>query len=316
MIKEVDMLKRFTLLLILNCLIFFMVSIVFTILCSFNLIGQSSIVTLFIICSLFGFCGAFINLLLSKWLAKKIFKLKLISATNADNFEFSLLTKLQSLSKRARLKVCPQLAIFESHNPNAFATGPSKRHSLIALSSSLLENLSEKELDAVIAHELGHIANGDMVTMTLLQGLVNTFTLFISRVLTSLVLRTISSNKNRQGAGSNIFVYFIIRSIFDTIFMFFGALLMAAYSRSREFKADSFSSKITSNTDMIAALKRLENLNNTTPINKEHEGLAAFMIYSNKGLLSLLRSHPAISLRIERLNLLTQGARNLNSLNI
>ena len=310
------MLKRLMLFIILNFLIFSVVGVLFTCICSFCSITSNSLLSLFVFCSLFGFTGAFINLLLSRWLAKKLFKMKMISSQSASFEEKKLLDKLVRLSKKAGLEICPQVAIFSSESPNAFATGPSKKKALVAVSSSLLNHLPDDQIDAVLAHELGHIVNGDMVTMTLLQGLINTFTLFLSRILTSIILKALNSNRNRSGQNSNFFLYFMIRSLLDTIFMFFGAILIAAYSRYREFKADAYSAKLTSPLQMIAALKSLENLTHTSSMNKEHERLAAFMIHSNRGVLHLLRSHPPLEKRIEKLSLIEKATRKLDPLNI
>lgn len=246
-------------------------------------------------CIIWGFGGAFISLMLSRVIVKSLLGIKLVNSSENDSKLRRLHEMVQDLTIKAGLPM-PQVGIYNSEDINAFATGPTRKRSLVAVSTALLQFMSEKELEAILAHEVSHIRNGDMVTMTLLQGAVNAFAMFVSRILAFLL----SSRDRRNSYGLRN--YFMVM-IFQTIFLSLGTLVICAYSRRREYSADFGGATLSSKENMINALKRLKEAK-TLPkvIQKEPAFLQALKISQNqKGLLYLLRTHPLLDDRIERL---------------
>ena len=223
------------------------VMFVFGIILSILGVDAHSTLGLLIFAGIFGFGGSYISLLFSKTIALKSVKGKLIKrAANAQ--EQWLLNIVHHQAEQLGLKM-PDVAIYEADDMNAFATGASKNSSLVAVSSGLLSTMSQNEAEAVIAHEMSHIANGDMVTMTLLQGVINTFVIFISRLLASLATQAMDE-RNR---GSSQMIYYLIVMVFETIFGIL-AIITMWFSRHREFYADAGSAKLVGANKMIAAL--------------------------------------------------------------
>ncbi len=201
------------------------------------------------------------------------------------------------LARDANLPVIPEVGIFDSPQPNAFATGPTKRRSLVAISTGIISAMNREELEAVLAHEISHISNGDMVTMTLIQGIVNAFVMFLARVLAYAVLAAGRSNNRRSSYMS----YYLFTILFEIVFMIFGAMVIAAFSRTREFRADRGGAILTRKEHMIAALQKLKTFK-ADPMSKK-SSMNALMISTPRkwGLMRLLASHPPLDVRIERL---------------
>lgn len=230
----------------------FFIVISASILCFFitNALGiQGEWGYLIVFYSLIGFGGAFLSLAMSRFAAKKFMGVRVIDPKTARGFESELVNRVHDLAKRARLPVAPEVGIYSSPSPNAFATGPSKKKSLVAFSDSLINSMNPEELEGVIAHELAHISNGDMVTMTLLQGMINTMVLLAARAAAKMI---VSQMRNRS-----FFVELAIYIGLQMVFSVLGSIVLAYYSRIREYRADKDGAKFSSSSSMIAALKAL-----------------------------------------------------------
>lgn len=252
-----------------------------------------------IFCLIWGMGGSLISLLLSKTIAKFAMGVVIIQPNSATREEQFLLEIVSDLSKRAGLKAMPEVGIYHSPELNAFATGPSQRHALVAVSSGLLTGMNRAEIEGVLGHEISHIANGDMVTMTLLQGIINAFALFFSRILAYAIAVALSRGEEREGGISDI-TYYICTFIFDILFTLLGSVLVAAFSRYREYRADAGGAKLAGKSNMVAALQRL---GATVALEDDRApSLAALKIESKPSWLSLFSTHPPIEKRIARLN--------------
>ena len=244
-----------------------------------------------------GFGGAFISLLMSKMMAKWSTGARVIeSPQNAT--ESWLVETVQRLARGANLPAMPEVAIYDGE-PNAFATGPSKGNALVAVSSGLMQSMNQQEVEAVLAHEISHVANGDMVTLTLIQGVVNTFVFFLSRVIGFMVDSFLRRGDDRSGPGIGYTITVIICQIALGIL---ASMIVAYFSRQREFRADAGSAKLEGTPQpMIAALQRLGGLS-PEPL---PSGLASSGIAGKAGAMSLFATHPSIEERVAAL----QGAR-------
>ena len=205
---------------------------------------------LIVLYSVFGFGGAFVSLALSRWMAKKFMRVRVIEPETARGEEADLINMVSDMARNARLPVTPEVGIYESPSANAFATGPTKRKSLVAFSSGLLASMNKEELEGVVAHEIAHIANGDMVTMTLLQGMINTMVLLAARAVTNIIV----SRMRERSFFLELTIYMGLQMAFSVL----GSVVLAYYSRAREYRADKGGAKFSSVENMIAALKALQ----------------------------------------------------------
>lgn len=210
-----------------------------------------NLTALLVWCAVIGFAGSIISLLASKWMAKKFMHVRMIDQPKNETEQW-LVSTVESLSKDAGVGM-PELGIFPSPQSNAFATGWNKNKSLVAVSEGLLQRMNRDEVRAVLAHEIGHVANGDMVTLTLIQGVVNTFVLFFSRIIGHFVDRVIL--KNEQGHGIGYFISVMIAQIILTIL---ASMVVMWFSRRREFRADEAGAQLAGSTAMIGALEKLK----------------------------------------------------------
>jgi len=269
----------------------------------FNLLGFQSILqangvdlnlsALLVFCALFGFGGAFVSLFLSKWMAKRGTGTYLIEQARNKNEQW-LLDTVAELAKEAGIKM-PEVGIFPSETANAFATGWNRNDALVAVSAGLLQRFQPNEVRAVLAHEIGHVANGDMVTLTLIQGVVNTFVMFFARIIGHTVDRVVFKTERGYGLG-----YFLVTIVAEIVLGILASMIVMAFSRWREYRADAAGASLTSNGDMIGALQRLR-LEQGQPSELPGE-LTAFGIRQGKsGLTDLLRSHPPLEDRIRAL---------------
>jgi len=255
--------------------------------------------SLLIFCAVFGFVGSFISLFMSKFMAKKSTGTVIIEqASNAE--EQWLLDTVAELSHEAGIKM-PQVGIFPSDQANAFATGWNKNDALVAVSSGLLQRFRQEEVRAVMAHEIGHVANGDMVTLALVQGVVNAFVMFFARIAAMAVDSFLRSDDEEASEGPGI-GYFITTIVFEILFGVLASVVVAWFSRRREYRADEMGAKLSSNHAMIGALQRLK---------AEYEmpdqlqgSLTAFGISSHKkaGFMEYFSSHPPLDDRIRALS--------------
>lgn len=293
--------KRISLFFIINVIIIFTLSLIISILNLKPYITYYGLnyTSLLIFCSIWGMGGAIISLLLSKKIAIWMVKVKLIDRLSATEYEKKIFSLVETLSKKAGLKHIPDVGIYPSKDVNAFATGPSRKNSLIALSQGLLDRMKDDELEGVIAHEISHISNGDMVTMTLIQGIVNAFVMFLARILAYLI-----SSSNRRNNNFSYFGHMMLVFFFQTIFMIFGSMVIFAFSRKREYKADLGGAKIAGKDKMIKALKELMASRPLKIKNPEKVAAIQTMQISNKtkkGFLKLFSTHPSLEDRIARL---------------
>ncbi len=257
--------------------------------------------SLMIFCLVWGMGGAFISLLLSKFMAKWMMGVRIIDAKEHDPELRRLSDTVHSLARDAHLPGMPEVGIFESPEPNAFATGATKRSSLVAVSTGLMRRMSQKELEGVIAHEITHIANGDMVTMALLQGVVNAFVMFLARVL-AYVLSGLGKRSNNSSSGSYM-SYYVFTILFEVVFMILGSLIVAAFSRFREFRADRGGADLAGKEKMIAALESLQKMQQIRDPRTDKPSFETMKISSGRksGFMMLFASHPPLETRIERL---------------
>ena len=245
---------------------------------------------LLVFSAVFGFGGAFISLLISKWMAKRMTGAVVIESPN-NNLEKWLIETVEKQAKIVGIKM-PEVAIFPSASMNAFATGASKNKALVAVSQGLLDSMSQGEIEAVVGHEMSHVANGDMVTLTLIQGVVNTFVIFFSRVIGHIVDRVILKNNRGHGIG-----YFVTTLFAQIVLSILASTIVMYVSRKREFVADTGGADLAGHQNMINALKRLGQVEpEALP-----EQMAAFGIDDKKGFASWFSSHPPIEDRIAAL---------------
>jgi heat shock protein HtpX len=285
---------RILLFLATNMAVLLLVSLVF------NLLGFQSILAangvdlnlqaLLVFCALFGFGGSFISLLLSKWMAKRGTGTQVIdSPRNRD--EQWLLDTVATLAAEAGIKM-PEVGVFPSQSANAFATGWNRNDALVAVSAGLLQRFSPNEVKAVLAHEIGHVANGDMVTLTLIQGVVNTFVMFFARIIGHTVDRVVFKTERGYGIG-----YFVVTIVAEIVLGILASAIVMTFSRWREYRADAAGAKLSTTNDMIAALQRLR-VEQGQP-NELPGELTAFGIRPGQsGLANLFRSHPPLEDRI------------------
>ncbi|MBY4899042.1 protease HtpX [Cupriavidus sp. AU9028] len=253
--------------------------------------------TLLAFAALMGFGGAFISLLMSKTIAKWSTGAQVITHPSTST-ELWLMQTVEKLAQRAGLPM-PEVAIYEGE-PNAFATGATKNSSLVAVSTGLLQSMTHEEVEAVLAHEIAHVANGDMVTLTLIQGVVNTFVIFLARVVGYFVDSMLRKN-DEESSGPGI-GYMATVIVCEIVFGILASIIVAAFSRYREYRADAGASQLMgSPSPMVNALRRLGGLENETlPQNMRAMGIAG-----GRSCMALFASHPPIEDRIARL----QGAR-------
>jgi len=237
----------------------------------------------------FGFGGAFISLLMSKQIAKWSMRVQIIDQPRTAG-ESWLLATVQRQAQAAGIGM-PEVGIFEAPEPNAFATGANRNNALVAVSTGLLNAMKQEEVEAVLGHEISHVANGDMVTLTLIQGVVNTFVIFAARAIGYVIDRAVFKNERGIGAG-----YYLTVFVLDILFGIVAMMIVAWFSRQREYRADAGGAHLAGRPKMIAALQRLAGAYGQSTMPKQ---VAAFGI--NGGIKSLFATHPPIEQRIAAL---------------
>jgi heat shock protein HtpX len=294
------MFKRIFYFIAVNFLVVIMISIVLNILNVRPYLEANGMnyTSLLIFCLVWGMGGAFISLALSRKIAKWMMGVQLIDPHTRNPEEAKLLETVHALARASHLTVMPEVGLFRSNEPNAFATGPSRNRSLVAVSTGLLNRMNESEVKAVLGHEISHIVNGDMVTMTLLQGVVNAFVMFLARVLAYFFS---GMGRNRESSSGGSFILFTF--LFEIVFMILGSLLICAYSRHREFRADAGGAHLAGRENMIGALKSLQRAQEVHDPRVDNPAMAPFKIShpSKHGLLRLFATHPPLGERIARL---------------
>lgn len=258
--------------------------------------------SLMIFCLIWGMGGALISLSMSRMMAKWLMGVQIIDPNTRDPELKHLLDTVYDLARAAHLSTMPEVGIFSSSEPNAFATGPTKKKSLVAVSSGLLQRMSQKELEGVIAHEISHITNGDMVTMTLIQGVVNAFVMFMARVI-AFALSGLGNKRQNSSSGGSYASYAILVFVFEIIFMILGSIVVAWFSRFREFRADRGGADLAGREKMIAALESLKSMQRIRDPNVDKPSFEAMKISTPRksGWMMLFASHPPLDDRIARL---------------
>lgn len=285
---------RIALFLATNLAIILVLSVVMSVVMPALGVDTSGYMGLLIFAALFGFGGSFISLLLSRWMAKRSTGAQVITQPRT-NREVWLMNTVERQARQAGIPM-PEVAIYHAPEPNAFATGASKASSLVAVSTGLLQSMTDDEIEAVLAHEVSHIANGDMVTLTLIQGVVNTFVIFFARVIAGLINNATRSNSS-SGQGLGTFAYFGIVMVLELVFGIVASMIVFWFSRQREFRADAGAAKLAGTDKMIAALRRLQGSQES---NLEGS-MMAFGIQSKRAFSRLFMSHPPLAERIAAL---------------
>ena len=251
---------------------------------------------LLVMSAIFGFGGAFVSLLASKWIAKMTMGVQVIQQPSSEA-ERWLVETVRSHAQKADIGM-PEVGVFESPDPNAFATGARRDAALVAVSTGLLHSMRRDEVEAVLGHEIAHVANGDMVTLTLIQGVLNTFVIFLARIIGGIVdSNTRGNDDQNRGPGMG---YFFTVMIAQIVLGLFASMIVAWFSRRREFRADAGGADLAGTRSMIGALEALKRAH--TP-SQMPENLAAFGIHGSgvTGLKKLFMSHPPLEERIEAL---------------
>lgn len=266
-------------------------------------IDSSTWTGLFFVCLLFGLGGSLINLQLSIWFAKTFYGVKILDESSEEIHEKQkfIIQRTRELCQKVGLN-STQIGIYHSNEINAFATGPSNSKSLIAYSTGLLDHMNEDEIEGVIAHEIGHIISGDMMTMTLLQGLMNAFVMFAARALATVIDNYLDDEDTGFG-GLSIWGYWILVWVLEIIFMLLAYMLISWFSRKREYKADEYSAKLVGKDKMVAALNSLKNIGVVDTSEKEQRDSLVFSKINNtKKKIYFFETHPDLEDRINNLN--------------
>ncbi len=293
------MFKRVSLFVLTNILVIAMVTIITQVLglepymTAYGINYES----LMIMCLIWGGAGSFISLLISKWMAKMAYGLEPAGS--------AIENKVHQLAKRAGLTKMPEVYIFQSDDVNAFATGPSRNNSLVAVSSGLLQQMNESEAEAVLAHEVSHIANGDMVTMALVQGVVNAFVMFLARVATFALEQAMRGDDDKRGGGLGFFGYMIAYQVFQMAFGLLTLPIVMWFSRWREYRADAGAASLVGPHKMVMALEALKRSYPQLAENKveshQSQQFQAMQISSKSAMMELFSSHPSLDKRIKAL---------------
>ena len=283
--------KRIFLFILTNIAIMVVLSITLRLLGVDSILAENgsdlNVQALVILSGVIGFGGSFISLLMSKWMAKRMTGAVVIT-NPTTNVEKWLISTVEKQAKIVGIKM-PEVAIFPSADMNAFATGATKNNALVAVSQGLLNNMAQGEIEAVVGHEMSHVANGDMVTLALIQGVVNTFVVFLSRIVGHIVDRVVLKNERGHGIG-----YFVTVMIAQVVLSILASTIVMYFSRKREFIADTGGADLAGHQNMINALKRLGQVEpEALP-----EQMAAFGINDKGGIMALFSSHPPIEARI------------------
>ena len=299
----VQMTKRIFLFVVVNVLVMVTISLVFGLLGLDHYFPRGGLGGLMVFCLIWGFAGALISLGLSRIMAKWMMRVRVIPPDTNDRELRGLLELVYDLARRAGLPKMPEVGIYESPDVNAFATGPTKSRSLVAVSSGLLRNMRTREMAGVLGHEIAHVANGDMVTMTLVQGIINAFVLFLSRVLAFVLGQALRSRDERDSGGG--WLEFILVMVFQIVFSILGAIVVCWFSRLREFRADAGGAQLAGRENMIDALQALRRLHQPEIAAAEAHHAQAFqsLKISGKagGWMALFSTHPPLEERIARL---------------
>jgi len=288
------MFKRVGLFLATNILIILTVSVISYVFGLDRYMSQGGLQNLFWFCVVWGFAGSFISLALSRVIAKWSTGAKVIDPHTTQADLKWLVEAVHAHARMAGIKTMPEVAIYNSPDMNAFATGPTRNRALVAVSTGLLNRMGRNEIDGVLAHEIGHVSNGDMVTMTLIQAVVNVFVMFFARVVAGVL------TSNMKGSGRAM-VHLMVVIVLQIVFGILGSIIVAYFSRQREFRADAAGAQLAGKGKMIAALESLKH--SIAPMDlADDRGLAALKISGRApSFLKLFATHPPLDERIAAL---------------
>lgn len=253
-------------------------------------------------CLIWGMGGAFISLALSRVMAKWMMGVQVIDPNTRDTDLQQLLQTVHQLARGAHLPALPEVGIYDSPEVNAFATGPTKSRALVAVSTGLLNRMNQDEIEGVLGHEIAHVANGDMVTMTLLQGIVNAFAMFLSRAIAFAIAQSMRGDRDdRERGGGFPFVAYLVQMVLEVVFMLLGSMVIAAFSRYREFRADAGGARLAGRESMIRALQRLQRTVDEIDTGAQPAVQTLKISGRPSSLAELFSSHPPLEERILRL---------------
>ena len=299
----VQMTKRIFLFVLVNILVMATITLILGLLRAGNYFPTGGLAGLAVLCLVWGFAGAFISLGLSRLMAKWMMGVRVIPPDTSDPALRKLVETVHDLARQAQLPKLPEVGIYESDEVNAFATGPTKSRALVAVSTGLLSRMGSDQVAGVLGHEITHVANGDMVTMTLIQGVINAFVLFLAQVLAFVVSQAMRSRDDRESGGG--WVQFLLVQLFQIVFSILGLIVVNWFSRQREFRADAGGARLAGRQNMISALRALGRLNDPEVAAAEAHRAQSFQSLkisgSPRGMLALFATHPPIEERIARL---------------
>ena len=288
------MFTRISLFVLTNILVMLLISFIIS-LTGLDPSMHSGVEGLAMICLLWGSFGSFISLMMSKWSAKRLMKLQPLDPDGPYGY---VVKAVKDFAQRERIST-PEVYYYESDELNAFATGPSRNNSLVAFSSGLLRDMDRDEIIGVAAHEVAHITNGDMVTMALVQGIVNAFVMFLARIVAFAIDNALRSDDD-DGEGLGVFAHFLVVMLLQAVFGLLTLPVVAWFSRHREFRADAGGAKLAGKEKMIAALQALDDKFSVDRLDNSQPAMKAMKI-SGKGMIELLLTHPPIPKRIAAL---------------
>ncbi len=297
------MAKRVFLLLAVNILVMVTITVVLGLLHVGRYFPQGGLAGLAVVCLVWGFAGAFISLAISRLMAKWMMGVRVIPPDTNDPTLSELVQTVHGLARAANLPALPEVGVYDSDEINAFATGPTRSRALVAVSTGLLRRMGSKEVEGVLGHEVTHIANGDMVTMTLIQGVINAFVLFLAQILAFVISQALRSRDERDGGGG--LFQFLLFNVFQLVLSILGSIVVCWFSRIREFRADAGGARLAGRENMINALRALARLNDPEVVAAEaqqHQTFQSLKIAGPRsGLAMLFATHPPIEERIARL---------------
>src|SRR5512133_2337385 len=297
-----QMAKRVFLLITVNLVVMVTITFILGLLRAGHYIPSRGLGNLAVICLVWGFGGAFISLAISRLMAKWMMGVQVISPETNDPTLQELVQTVHGLARAAGLPKLPEVGVYESDEINAFATGPTRSRALVAVSTGLLRRMGTREVEGVLGHDITHVANGDMVTMTLIQGVINAFVLFLSRVLAFVISQALRSRDDRGGGGG---LQFLLVMVFQVVLTILGSIVVCWFSRYREFRADAGGARLAGRENMIGALRALQRLQNPEVLAAEahnHQAFQSLKISGPRGGLAMLfATHPPLEERIQRL---------------
>lgn len=294
--------KRVLLFVITNIAVLVIFSIIMRIFNIGPMIGQYGLnyTNLLIYSAIFGFLGSFVSLFMSKTMAKWAMGVQIIDRAQASGDSAWLISTVERLATSSNIGM-PEVGVYDSPEPNAFATGWNRNNALVCVSTGLLQVMNRDEVEGVLGHEISHVANGDMITLTLLQGVLNTFVIFFARIAAFFVTQFISRSESDQPSALNSLVFFLVEIVFQIVFGILASIVVMWFSRHREYRADAGSARLLGKQKMILALQKLKQMQDGPQDNRAPSFEAMKINGHPKGFIALLASHPPLEDRIKAL---------------